>query len=231
MAKASIYNRVADELGRRIIAEEMPEGSTVSLAELEEEFGVSRTVAREAMRLLQSLGMIRARPRVGLMVTAESKWQALDPRVIEWRLAGPKYQEQLEALIELRIAVEPIASRLAAVNATDEQREKLREYAATMRQLGESGLGASDEYVEADVQFHTILLQASKNPLFQALEGTLAAVLVGRTVLGLTPKYPDEEAMHNHDQIAFAVAEGATDLAEQNSRTLMAVVRQEMIPD
>lgn len=228
MAKASIYRHVADVLGRKITSHEMPEGSIVSLAELEEEFSVSRTVAREAMRLLESLGMVKARRRLGIIVTPESSWVALDPRVIAWRLGGPGYQEQLRSLIELRIAVEPVASRLAAERATPEQRGRLSELAQEMRQLGESGLGDSQAYVDADVAYHATLLEASGNSLFQALEGTLEAVLVGRTSLGLTPKYPDDTAMNNHEQIADAVTSGDADLAEKNSRILMTVVRQEM---
>lgn len=228
MAPVSRHGHVVEVLGRRIASYELPSGAVVNLASIEVEFGVSRTVAREAMRLLESLGMLRARRRVGLIVTPEAQWVVLDPRVIGWRLAGPGYDDQLRSLVELRTAVEPIAARLAARNATPEQRQKLAELAATMRSLGEDDRGASPEYLEADVEFHRTLLRASGNQLFAALDQVVEAVLVGRTQLGFTPARPREEAMHLHDGTAQAVAAGDPRAAEERSRAMVAVVLDEV---
>src|SRR5690625_4356711 len=107
MASDALHHHVADALGRRVVEGTLPAGSAVSLASLEQEFRVSRTVAREAARLLESLGLMEARRRVGLIVADFRSWNVLSPQVIEWRLAGRGRDDQLKTLLDLRIAVEP----------------------------------------------------------------------------------------------------------------------------
>ena len=78
----SMYAALVEVLGGQITAGEIPAGAVISLASLEDRFDVSRTVAREAMRALESKGMIEARRRVGLIVTDKANWHVLDPQVI-----------------------------------------------------------------------------------------------------------------------------------------------------
>lgn len=227
MASASMHTRVAESLGRRVAAYELPAGSVVNLASLEQEYGVSRTVAREAMRLLESLGMIEARRRVGLIVADEAHWNVFSPRVIEWRLAGPGRDAQLHSLLDLRIAVEPTAARLAAVHASPEQRERLVTLARKLRAMGERGLGESPEYLRTDVGFHQTLLRASGNEMLAALDQVVEAVLVGRTRLGFSPAIPVAEVIDHHETTARAILERMPDAAEVCCRSLVTRVRAE----
>lgn len=206
----------------------MPAGTVVNLAQLGDEYGVSRTVAREAMRLLESLGMLKARRRVGLTVTSPDHWQVLSPQVIEWRLAGPDLEAQLRSLLDLRIAVEPTAARLAAANATPAQRSRIVELAQQIRDLGERDLGTSDEYLAVDVEYHQLILAASGNEMLAALADAIEAVLVGRTRLGFTPSTPQPAALDHHDATGRAIAEGDADAAEQFSRLLVTTIRSEL---
>lgn len=232
MASTSLHRRVADSLGRRVAGYELPPGSVVNLSELEKEYGVSRTVAREAMRLLESLGMIEARRRVGLIVANESHWNVLSPQVIEWRLAGPGRDAQLRSLLDLRIAVEPTAARGAALHASPEDRQRLVELARRLRGLGEQGLGQTDAYLMTDVEFHETLLRASGNEMLAALDQVVRAVLVGRTRLGLSPENPVAEVLDHHDTTARAIVERMPEAAEVYSRLLVVRVRAEFIlPD
>lgn len=227
MASASMHTRVADSLGRRVAAGALPAGSVVNLAGLEEEYGVSRTVAREAMRLLESLGMLEARRRVGLIVADVSHWNVLSPRVIEWRLAGPGRDAQLHSLLDLRIAVEPTAARLAATHASDEQRERLVALAARLRTMGAQGLGEDPEYLATDVGFHQTLLRASGNEMLAALDQVVEAVLVGRTRLGFSPAVPVAEVIDHHETTARAILQRMPDAAEVCCRSLVTRVRAE----
>jgi len=232
MADIPLHRRVADALGRRVAGHELPAGSVVNLAELEQEHGVSRTVAREAMRLLESLGMVEARRRVGLIVADESAWNVMSPQVIEWRLAGPQRDAQLRSLLELRIAVEPTAARSAAIYARPEERERLLELAVRLRELGRKGLGQTDEYLMTDVDFHETLLRASGNEMLEALDQVVRAVLVGRTRLGMSPAHPVPEVLDNHVTTARAINECMPEAAEVYSRLLVAQVRAEFVlPD
>ncbi|MFD1717712.1 FadR/GntR family transcriptional regulator [Georgenia deserti] len=229
MPASPLHHRVADTLGRRVAGGELPAGSVVNLAGLEKEFGVSRTVAREAMRLLESLGMVEARRRVGLIVADASRWNVLSPQVIEWRLAGPGRDAQLRSLLDLRVAVEPTAARSAAVHASGAERRHLVELADRLHTLGERGLGQSEEYLRTDVEFHQTMLRASGNEMLAALDQVVKAVMVGRTRLGLSPDVPVAEVLDHHRTTARAIEEHMPEAAEIYSRLLVARVRAEFV--
>ena len=107
-----LFERVLDSVGLAICAGTAP--PVLTAQEIEESTGASRSVVREAARVLETLGMVRPVKRVGLVVQAAPAWNTLDPRVIRWNLASPRREEQVRQLLELRIAIEPEAARLAA---------------------------------------------------------------------------------------------------------------------
>lgn len=229
---APLLENVLDELGRDIIAGTLPEGKTFTLQDLSNRFDISRTVAREAMRALEQLGLVSSSRRVGITVRPRSSWAVFDQAIIDWRLSSPaERQAQLRSLNELRSGVEPQAARLAAVSATDEQRDELVALAATMRELGESGRGASDEFLEADVRFHSLLLVASGNEMFSALSPSMLRVLHGRTRYGLQPNDPVPASLAAHVDLARAIAERDDSAAEERSRALLNEVAQMFIAD
>ena len=78
------------------------------------EYAVSRSVAREAIRVLESMGLVASRRRVGITIQPRHKWNVFDPRVIRWRLDEGDRTEQLLSLSELRRGIEPVAAALAA---------------------------------------------------------------------------------------------------------------------
>ncbi|MFD4993766.1 FadR/GntR family transcriptional regulator [Cellulosimicrobium cellulans] len=223
MATTVLHTTVLDSLGRRITSGDVPAGTPLTLESIGSEFGVSRTVAREVMRLLEGLGLVRSRRRVGLVVLGIEEWNVLDPRVIRWRLEGPGRDSQLRTLTELRHAVEPLAAAGAAVHATAAERAELVAAAARMRMLGEAG--DLEEFLALDVRFHELLLRASGNEMFGALAGVVAAVLSGRTHLGLMPASPVPEALDQHEAVARAVADGDPRAAEAAMAAIVGEVR------
>jgi DNA-binding FadR family transcriptional regulator len=222
-----MYAGIVDVLGAEIAAGTLSAGSVVSLASLEERFEVSRTVAREAMRSLESKGMIEARRRVGLIVADAGRWRVLDPQVIGWRLAGPGRDDQLRSLTDLRIAVEPTAARLGAANATATHRTRLLELARRLRTLGADGLGRTQAFLDVDVEFHATILRSSGNEMIIALEPVITAVLTGRSHRRGVPDRPDDRALDSHEDTARAIAEGDGVAAEAHCRHLVTMVRQE----
>ncbi|WP_447924460.1 FadR/GntR family transcriptional regulator [Georgenia muralis] len=223
-----LHTDVLDHLGRAITHGSLPAGSVLTLATLAEEHGVSRTVIREAVRVLESLGMVDSRRRVGVRVLPETGWQVLDPRLIRWRLTGPQRDEQLRRLTELRLAVEPTAARLAALRATPSAAARLVELAATLRRLGEEGRGTDPGYLTADIDFHALLIEASGNDMLGALADVIAEVLAGRTQLHLSPELPVAEALDHHERLARAVATGDVDAAEDHARGIVMEVWHEL---
>ncbi len=222
---ASLSNPILEEIGMEIVSGSTAPGQTFTLQDLIDRFGVSRTVARETMRSLEDLALVEARPRIGITVLPPARWSLYSPRVVAWRLRcqrGP----QLRSLIELRVAVEPVAAQHAADRATVSEQQRLVELAATLRRLGESGLGDGEEFLRADVEFHTLLLQASGNEMFAALSATIGEILVGRTGLGLQPGHPAPEALDRHEAVAAAIAARHGREAERHARALVDEVRE-----
>lgn len=227
MAQAS-HGPVLDHLGARIASGELPPGSVLTLAGLEAEYGVSRTVIREAVRVLEAMGMLASRRRVGVTVRPASEWSALDTRLIGWQLEGPARDQQLVVVTELRAAIEPIAARLSAQRASDVQRAEILRLANCLEQLGHDGLGDTEEYLAADVAFHDLILDTSGNLMLAATKAAIAAVIAGRSHLGLTPGVPHADALHHHVETAAAIARGDSDAAEHHTRRYVDAVLSEV---
>jgi DNA-binding FadR family transcriptional regulator len=214
---------VLDALGQEITSGDHAPGDVLTLERLQQRFGVSRTVMREVMRLLESMRLVRSRRRVGLVVQPMREWRVFDPQVIRWRLDGPGRTDQLRTLTQLRVAVEPLAAAGAARHASDADRDRLVELAATMRQLGEAG--DLDDFLGVDVEFHSLLLRSCGNEMFSALTDVVAEVLAGRTHHGLMPPHPQPIALALHEDVARAVRAGEPDGAESAMHRLLDEVR------
>jgi len=227
--QAGSHGFVLDELGRRIAGGDIAEGAVLTLAGLEQEFAASRTLIREAVRVLESLGMLRSRRRVGITVQPRTDWHALDSAIVRWSLAGPRAQEQLLALMELRSAVEPVAARLAAERASTDDRSRLVALAAELNDLGLAGRGDSPEYLRVDIDFHSLLLAAGGNPLLAQLKGPVEEILTGRTELGLTPAVPADGTLDHHLATARAVADGDALAAEIAAQGYVSLVTKEVL--
>ncbi|MEE1621447.1 FadR/GntR family transcriptional regulator [Zafaria sp. Z1313] len=218
-----LQERLIEELGREIVDGVLAPGSRLTLGGLQERFGVSRTVVRDCMRVLESLRLVYPKRRLGLVVHDPRHWNRYDPRVIAWRLAGPGRQEQFTELTQLRIAVEPLAAAGAARLAADEARTRLTDLAGELRRLGEAG--DLEGFLAVDTAFHRLLLEESGNSMFAALHEVVAEVLAGRTHQGLMPFNPREIALKRHEEVAAAVAAGDCAAAERHMQELVDEVR------
>lgn len=226
-----LHEDIVDALGGAIAAGRIPPGSVLTLAQLEAEHQASRTVVREAVRVLESIGLVSSRRRVGITVQPRERWDAFSPQLLAWNLQGPFRQQQLEALMELRVAVEPMAARLAAQRASAAERAELTRLAEVLVGLGRRGLGTSEEFLDADVAFHALLLRASGNPQIVALQTPVGALLRGRSRLGLHPVVPAPGTLEDHTRVAAAIRAGDAEEAEMLSRTHMRGVWHEVQGD
>jgi DNA-binding FadR family transcriptional regulator len=222
------HAHIVETLGRRIVGGDLPPGTGLTLAGLEDSFTASRTVVREAVRVLEAHGLLTSRRRVGLVVRPRAEWDILNADIIEWSLDSPRRRDVLIELTELRVAVEPVAARLAAERADAEVRAELLRLATRLSDLGGQGLGDSDEYLEADIAYHRLLLTASGNPLFQKLGDPIAEILRGRSVRGLTPGMPRVGTLEAHLATARAIFEGEGDAAEASAREHLTLVSGEV---
>jgi len=202
-APSGLHADLLGKLGRRIADGELSEGTVLRAEELAADFDVSRTVVREAVRVLESMGMVTSRRRVGVTVEPRRHWNVFDPLIIRWRLAGHDRDAQLRSLSELRVGIEPAAARYAAERATPQQCGAMTGAVMEMAVHGRSG--DLHAYLAADILFHRTLLDASGNDMLRALADVVAEVLTGRTLHGLMPTTPDPAAIRLHADVAQAV--------------------------
>ena len=218
--------RVLETVGVAIASGSLPPGSRLTLEGIQQEHGVSRTVARDTMKVLESMNMVYSRRRVGIVVQERRLWNVFDPKLVRWRLNSGRRAVQYGSLTELRIAVEPIAAAGAARRASAAERARLVDLAAELRRLGEAG--ELDEFLAADIEFHCLLLRSCGNEMFMALEGMVAEVLTSRTQQGLMPFRPEDEVLKAHEDVAMAVAGGDTARAETAMHHILDEVRPAM---
>lgn len=198
-----LHAGVLTALGRGIVSGQYAPGQVLNLDGVSATYGVSRSVAREAIRVLESMGLVASRRRVGITIQPSSNWNVFDPRVIRWRLDSGDRAAQLVSLSELRRGFEPAAAALAARRADPHQCRIMAAAVSDMVVHGRSG--DLDAYLLADKVFHRTLLEASGNEMFRALYDVVAEVLAGRTHHGLMPSTPNPAAIELHDEVARAV--------------------------
>ena len=180
-----LHGNLVDALGAGIVSGQLAPGQVLTLEGVSAEHGVSRSVAREAIRVLESMGMVASRRRVGITIQPAVKWNMFDPRLIRWRLGAGDRAAQLVSLSELRRGFEPVAAALAARRADPHQCRIMAAAVSDMVVHGRSG--DLESYLLADKIFHRTLLEASGNEMFRALTDVVAEVLSGRTHHGMMP--------------------------------------------
>ena len=218
---------VLDSLGRAIVTGEMTPGQSLTLEAIQSRYGVSRTLARDCVHALESVGVVTSRRRVGIVVLPREHWSALAPQLMHWQLEADPHGPTLGALTELRAAIEPVAAAAAARRATEDQRSGLLALAAAIRAKGTTGNVAS--YLDDDIAFHSLILEASHNDTFKALTDVVAEVLSGRARLTGQVQVPQPEALELHERVAGAIAAGDAAAAESSMRDLVAEVRSALL--
>lgn len=201
--EAGLHARVLDHLGTAICSGDVAAGSVVSIDDLVDRYQVSRSVIREVLRVLASMGLIETRRRVGIMIRPAVAWSVFDPQVIRWRLASDGRMAQLRSITELRTAIEPHAAWLAAARIGDDEASELVGLAARMWAAGKAGDEA--RFLGLDIDFHRRVLAASGNEMFAKLQLIVAEVLAGRHHYHLMPHHPDEQALQLHTDVAQAI--------------------------
>jgi DNA-binding FadR family transcriptional regulator len=213
---------VVGEIGQGIISGAYPQGGLLpGDAELMDQFGVSRTVLREALRTLDGKGLIRARARVGTRVEDRSRWNMFDSDVLIWPARSGFDTQFLAHLSEMRFALEPEAAALAARRRTDEQLSEIYGWLHAMA----SPDASRDTFVTNDLQFHLAVSVAAGNPFLRSIATLIEVALTSLLTISSPVDDPDRlvKSIADHKAIADAIAGGKPDVA----RTAMRVVIQD----
>ncbi|QJU57748.1 FadR family transcriptional regulator [Sphingomonas sp. AP4-R1] len=199
---------MVDALGRAIVVGEFDAAAFPTEAELAKQHGVSRSVTREAVKMLTAKGLLSARPRQGTVVRPREYWNLFDTDILRWLLERRFSLDLLVQFNQLRIALEPEAAALAAVHATDAERGAI---GAGLDRMRDAARG-EDEGLAADIAFHVAILVGSGNPFYRQLSDMVETAL--RTSIRFTNRIEGRTASVTdhakvHDAIMARDAAGA----------------------
>lgn len=221
----NVSGRTLDLLGEAIVAGRYPPGNAVPPEPtLCDEFGVSRTVIREAIKSLVAKGLLSTGPKVGTRVLAAEQWNWFDPQVVAWQGKAGHTREFLRDVQELRRVVEPAAVRLAAERATARDVAQIEAAYEGMKDAIENG----GDYVLHDLAFHQGLLRACHNRMFVQMSKALSALL--RTAFEISTSRPHGPALSLplHRAVLDAVIARDGPRAESASLVLIDSARQDI---
>lgn len=189
-----------DHLGKAIVTGEYENRPFPTEGELARQHGISRSVTREAVKMLAAKGLLAARPRRGTVVQPKEDWNLFDPDVLVWLLERKFSIELLIHFSQLRSAIEPAAAELAARHATPDTLDMIRE---GHRLMVEAERGNGDP-LEADIAFHIAILAASGNPFFAQFRDVVATAL--RTSIKFTNRIKGRTAdVREHGAVLLAI--------------------------
>ncbi|PKF63784.1 GntR family transcriptional regulator [Psychromonas sp. psych-6C06] len=171
----SLHVQIARDIARKILSAEIQQGELIaSEVILCQQFNVSRTALREAIKLLTSKGLLESKPKVGTRITNRDRWNFLDPQLLDWIADMGDNEAVYHEFLALRRAIEPAAAALAAVNATAEQRILLSETFQEMEKLAEEFDAV--RWTEVDTQFHRLVFLSTGNGFYLPFANILATM-------------------------------------------------------
>jgi len=214
----NLTQQLVHTLGEAIVQGKYSDTQSIpSEAELCEEHHVSRSATREAVKMLTAKGLILSRPRQGIRIQARKNWNIFDPDVLSWLLKSAPSLQMLKEFLQLRIAVEPEAASLAANNQNAANIEQIS-LALERIKTAEEGLG---DPLEADIDFHLAILNASCNPFFRQLSSFIATAL--RVSIRFTNRLKGVKSGNylSHFEIYNAIVNGNAEQASLASKELL----------
>jgi len=214
----SLTQQIVGELGADVVIGKYSGDNAFPIeSEICEKYSASRSIVREAVKVLNAKGLLIARPRRGTSVRPETDWNLLDPDVLNWIL---KRRFSLPLLIDFtraRLAIEPAAAAEAGRTATRDQKQAIREAVEAME---DASRGQSNP-LETDVDFHLAVLQASNNRFFYHMSPLIETAL--RLSVRFTGKRSERAwaSVHDHRNIAESILAGDQDGAARASRKML----------
>jgi len=189
-----------DSVGKAIVVGAYDSSPFPTEADLAKQYAVSRSVTREAVKMLTAKGLLAARPRKGTSVQPPRSWNLFDPDVLRWMLERKFSLDLLRQFTELRIAIEPRAAWLAA-GAADA--EGIAAITAGYGRMVAAETG-NDDPLEADIAFHIAILDASANPFYAQFRDVVTTAL--RTSIRFTNRFKGRTAsLPQHRAVLTAI--------------------------
>lgn len=195
------HEEVVRRLTADIVSGRIPPGTLLpSEPELSRQLGVSRTVVREAIRILAEKSVVVSEQGRGTRVNPAAEWNSLDPMLIQAYFQEGRLRDVVHEILEVRRMFEVMVADLAAVRSGPSNIDVMREAVARMT----AASGSPDQYALGDLDFHRELVLATGNSMFRALHGSIEEVLqVGFRVNARTRDMP--RSLENHQRLLAAI--------------------------
>lgn len=212
----NVHMQVAERIGMSIIRGDVAPGEPLpSEMRICEMLEVSRTVVREAIRMLTGKGLVESRAKSGTRVRPPEQWNQFDPDVLRWQLSTTDVDRYLAKLFALRHAVEPTASALAATAA-------LPEDIARLRAAFEGMAAATDNeaFVTADIAFHRAIYLGTRNEFFWPIAQMFEITLRQSFTIAATGDHRPR-AITEHGAVMQAIADRDPHAARETTMLLL----------
>jgi DNA-binding FadR family transcriptional regulator len=199
----TLPGQVTAHLVPRIADGEFRDQQAPSESEICQEFGVSRSVARESLKILASLDIVQIAQGRRVTIRPPEEWDYLNPMLAEW-LPKQQVRQLLRELHGMRLLLEPELAAMAADGISTGARAELRALVERM-----SGLeNAPDEYLETDLAFHLEICRAAQNRVLDRIMFSARWLLTASRKV--TNEGPDSlhSATHDHSRIFAAIEAG-----------------------
>lgn len=191
---------LTDRLYRDIIDSGLKEGDFFMTGDdVAVNYGVSRTVAREALSELRAIGVLKSRQRKGLLIARPDPVKLTAQWVPFY--CHPSDPESFRTLAQLRYALEVGALDLAVANATNAQLDRLAELSCEFEVLA-VGRGHTPETDDVDLAFHKTILEMTGNPLIAGMHRILSGYFSAST--DFDPRADASKAIREHHLIVDA---------------------------
>jgi GntR family transcriptional regulator, transcriptional repressor for pyruvate dehydrogenase complex len=204
--QSSLSDKVAKLITESILSGDLPPGERLPAErDLMGQFGVSRTVVREAVRSLAAKGLIQQQARAGHVVSEPSPETVAESMTLYLRGRGPY---GLEKLIEVRATIETETAGLAAERASEAELAAIRAADAELSQARDA-----HEAALADVSFHRAIAHASGNEFFVMMLDSIRGALLQAQSPGLSDRATREYVREAHAAILKCIARRDRDAA------------------
>lgn len=216
-----LYEGIVSQIEQRIEAGDLKVGDQLpSERELAEQFAVSRTAVREAVKALRQKGLVEIRPGRGTFITNETSDTIRNSLGMLMKFGAAKGSENL---VEVREILEPEIAALAATRITDEYITLMQDAVKIM----DTALNNAEVFVEADLDFHLALAEGTQNPFIPILMDSIIELLrEQRKRTGLTKGGLERGQLH-HKIILDAVARRDPQAARQAMHNHLQQVRED----
>jgi GntR family transcriptional repressor for pyruvate dehydrogenase complex len=218
---ARLFEQIVEQIEESILKGTLKPGDQLPAErELAQQFGVSRTAVREAVKTLREKGLVEAYSGRGTFVTdgtSRAVRQSLDLMIKIGQ------QDASAHLAEMRAILEPEIAALAAGRVNNGHISTMREAVAVM----DRALHDPDSYIEADLDFHLSLAEAAANPLILSLIDSVVGLLREQRMRIFQVEGGPERGQFHHKRILEAVERRDPEKAREAMRAHLQQVRED----